>query len=308
MPRMDAGPILLLDSASLYYRSYFALPESMQAPDGHPHNAIRGFFSTIARLRHTFAPSGLVAAWDSDWRPQWRVDLIPSYKTHRVATENDREFLEDTPDTLGPQIGAIRALLEGWGVPVVGVEHYEADDIIASLARAYDDVVVVSGDRDMVQVVSEKTHLLLAVNGGMDKWPLLDPATVRERYGVSPERYVEVAAMRGDPSDGLPGVPGIGEKTATKLIAEFGGLRALLEAAGGESLQRPLTPRLAQLLTTHAHYLEAAVRVSTAVTDIALPQFSPVIPVQPVQPVVLEELCAAWGVQRQVYEALGLVG
>lgn len=307
MPQMDAGPILLLDSASLYYRSYFALPESMQAPDGHPHNAIRGFFSTIARLRQRFSPSGLVAAWDADWRPQWRVDLIPSYKTHRVATEDDVKALEETPDTLGPQIGAIRELLEAWGVPVVGVEGYEADDIIATLAKSYDNALVVSGDRDMVQVVSERTHVFLAVNGGMEKWPLLDPRAVRERYGVAPDQYVEVAAMRGDPSDGLPGVPGIGEKTATKLITEFGGLREVLGAAADDHVERPLTPRLAQLLNSHSDYLDAAVRVSTATTDVALPRISPLIPQRPANPKALEQLCTEWGVTRQVYEAIDLV-
>lgn len=306
MPQMDAGPVLLLDSASLYYRSYYALPESMQAPDGHPHNAIRGFFSTIARLRQRFSPSGLVAAWDTDWRPQWRVDLIPSYKTHRVATEDDLQALEETPDTLGPQIGAIHELLDAWGVPVVGAEGYEADDIIATLAKTYDNAVVVSGDRDMVQVVSESTRVFLAVNGGMEKWPLLDPGGVRERYGITPDQYVEVAAMRGDPSDGLPGVPGIGEKTATKLITEFGGLHEVLVAAADGPVERPLTPRLAELLNTHADYLDAAVRVSTAATDVALPKLSPLIPNEPARPKALEQLCAEWGVTRQVHEALDL--
>jgi 5'-3' exonuclease len=234
------------------------------------------------------------------------VNLIPSYKTHRVATEEDLVALEETPDTLGPQIGAIYRLLDAWGVAVVGVDGYEADDIIATLARTYEDVVVVSGDRDMVQVVSETAQLFLAVNGGMDKWPLLNWATVRERYGVTPDQYVQVAALRGDPSDGLPGVPGIGEKTATKLISEFGGLERVLEAAASESCERPLTPRLAQLLNTHSEYLAAAIRVSTAATDVSLPEISPAIPTEPRKPKEFEELCTDWGVRRQVHEALDL--
>lgn len=234
-------PLLVLDSATLYCRSFFALPESMTAPDGHPHNAVRGFLQTLARLIDRFQPGGVVAAWDADWRPEWRVELIPSYKTHRLATDTDLD--EELPDTLGPQNGAIAEILDAWWIPVLGAEGAEADDIIGSLSTSSNrknPMIVVTSDRDLLQVVSPTVSLLQMANGGMERWALLDPRSVEERYGIAPERYVDFAVLRGDPSDGLPGVRGIGEKTAAVLITAFGSLDALLDAASMSPV-RPLT-------------------------------------------------------------------
>jgi len=302
---MPTQPLLVLDSATLYYRSYFALPESMTAPDGHPHNAVRGFLQTLTRLIQRYTPGGLVAAWDVDWRPEWRVALIPSYKAHRLATEHDLQ--EDVPDTLGPQIGAIAGLLEAWGIPVLGAEGAEADDIIGTLSAAHppgDPMVVVTSDRDLLQVVSRSVSLLQMANGGMERWALLDPPTVVERYGIAPERYVDFAVLRGDPSDGLPGVRGIGEKTASALIAAFGSLEALLEGARSEPV-RPLTPRLAAILTESVEYIAAARAVVTVRTDVDLPRVALELPRVVRDPESLRELASEWGVQRFVDELLG---
>jgi len=290
--------LLLLDTASLYYRSYFALPESMRAPDGYPHNAVRGFLSTLERLLERFQPTRLAACWDADWRPDWRVSLIQTYKTHRLADgEADESGAEAEPESLGPQVAAIAALLDAMGIARPGVPGYEADDVIASLAaQQTGPTVVVTGDRDLVQVVRDGVHVLLTVNGGMDRWPLLDSAGVQERFGVEPGQYVDYAVLRGDPSDGLPGVPGIGAKTAATLLTAYGDLDRLLSAAA-RSPERPLTPRLAAALTAHEDSIRAARTVATAVRDLAV-AIDPVLPNAAADPDLLRSVAEEWGVVR----------
>lgn len=260
--------VIVLDSASLYYRAFHALPESMTAPDGYPNNAVRGFLSTVTRLVRQHDCGYVIAAWDDDWRPQWRVDLLPSYKAHRVAEEMGEGAMVPEaaePATLGPQAAAIAELLMAGGIPVLGAEGFEADDIAATVALGSPSIVV-TGDRDLVQVVSARTRVHLAVNGGLEKWPLLDPAGVVERFGVRPDQYVDLAVLRGDPSDGLPGVPGIGAKTAVALLQKWDDIDAVLDAAKSGA-GRPLTPRLAGLLLESQEYLARARQVATARSD-----------------------------------------
>lgn len=293
-----ARPLLALDSASLYYRSFYALPESMTSPSGRPHNAVRGLLSTISRLVERHRPVAVVACWDDDWRPQWRVDLVPTYKTHRLAVDGS----EAEPDSLGDQADALRRLLPALGVPVVGVPGFEADDVLGSVA-AQDprDVIVVSGDRDLVQLVEDRVCVLLAVNGGMDRWPLLDPEGVRERFGVPAERYADLAVLRGDPSDGLPGVPGIGERTAAALIAAFGGLDGIFAAAEAPP-QRPMTARLATLLIEHRASVRATEQVARIRRDVDLPGYVPAADVA-----AAAGLAREWGVTRQADELVALL-
>lgn len=305
---MSLRPVLVLDSASLYFRSFYALPESMTAPDGRPHNAVRGFLSTLARLVDAYAPRSVIAAWDADWRPAWRVALLPSYKTHRLADPSVADSGaggapagEMEPESLGPQALAIGRLLEALGVGVWGVAEHEADDVVASVAAQVDGpVVAVSGDRDLVQVVSASARLLLAVNGGMEKWPLLDPDGVRERFGVAADRYVDLAVLRGDPSDGIPGVPGIGAKTAAALVAAFGGLDDVLAAADVAPPVRPMTARLAAALVGSADEVRRSRVVATARPDLTLPGVPPALTAEPADPEALAATAAEWGVRRQV--------
>lgn len=295
---------MILDTASLYYRSFYALPSSMTAPDGSPHNAIRGLLQTVERLRERFDPTTLIAAWDADWRPGWRVELLPSYKTHRLATES--EEAEGEPDELGPQIGAIHEILRAWGIPVVGVEEFEADDVAGTLAHLAGKLdlstVVVTGDRDFVQLVDDTTRILMTVKGGMDAWPLLDAAAVEERFGVSPAQYLEVAALRGDPSDGLPGVHGIGEKTATRLIQQFGDLGGVQRACAAQPLVKPLTPRLAGLISEHNEYLRTALKVSQIRRDVPIANAALLVkePIRssPSSPHEWDAAVDEWGVRR----------
>lgn len=309
-----AGPVatdvLILDTASLYYRSFFGLPSSMRAPDGFPHNAVRGLLQTIDRLRERYSPRTIIAAWDTDWRPQWRVDLLPSYKTHRLASPE--ELTEDEPDELSPQISGIHRILSSWGVPVVGVDGFEADDVAGTLAAVAATegrrTVIVTGDRDFVQLVDERTRVLMTVKGGMDAWPLLDAQAVIDRYGVAPDRYLDVASLRGDSSDGLPGVHGIGEKTAVRLIQQFGDLAGLQQACDAEPLVKPLTPRLAGLIRDHEAYLRTAIAVSAIRRDVPIPHAADLVhqpvPSEPQDSVAWAEAVDEWGVRRFAESAM----
>lgn len=290
--------LVLLDTASLYYRAYYALPESMTAPDGHPNNMLRGMLSTMTKLVKQLEPTALAACWDGDWRPQWRVDALPSYKTHRLADEGGDA--EEVPDTLSPQISALALILDAAGIARPGALGYEADDVIATLASTKrGGVTVVSGDRDMVQLVSDRVRVLLAVNGGMEKWPLLTPELARDRFDVDPSVYVDFAALRGDSSDGIPGIHGIGPKTAAALINHFGSLEATLAAAADGPVAKPLTPRLAGLLVDHADQALMARFVSMAATDAPVTDIATAIPSVPADPSQLSSLLEAWGVERQ---------
>ncbi len=297
-------PLLVLDSASLYYRAFYALPEKMTAPDGRPHNAIRGFLTTVTRLVDLHGPRAIVACWDNDWRPEWRVELIASYKTHRVADPQEpgaAAASEAEPESLGPQAEAIAEFLDSVGIPRWGRDGYEADDVIGSVTtQALGPCVVVSGDRDLVQLIDASTWLHLTVNGGMDKWPMLDADAALTRFGVLPERYVDVAVLRGDPSDGLPGVPGIGAKTAVALVVAFGDLEGILAAATDATPTRPMTPRLAQTLKQNADLVRRARQVTSVVRDLPLPGVVPSVSSTPVDPERLAALTEQWGVQRQV--------
>jgi 5'-3' exonuclease len=285
--------LLALDTATLYYRNFYALPESLTAPDGFPNNAVRGTISMLTSLIQRWQTTDVAACWDADWRPQWRVDLIPSYKTHRLADDDS----EEEPDTLGPQIGAIAELLDAVGIARPGHAEYEADDVIGTLARTSSDCVVVTSDRDLVQVIDgTRVRLHLMTNGGQDAWPVLDARAATDRFGVPPDRYVDMAVLRGDPSDGLPGAPGIGPKTAVQLIHTFGDLESVI-AQASEPI-KPLTPRLAAIVSSHADDLRRAREVAEVVTDIQV-SAEPWSPAR-VRPRVLDRLAREWGVERYI--------
>jgi 5'-3' exonuclease len=262
--------LVLLDSASLYFRAYFALPESMTAPDGTPVNAVRGFADTVARILVDRRPSRLVACLDADWRPAFRVALLPSYKAHRVAEEAvDGE--EQVPDTLSPQVPIIFDVLRAAGLAMAEAAGHEADDVIGTLVaqETADPVDVVTGDRDLFQVVRDAPTpaRVTYVGRGWAKAEVLGPAELAVKYALpttdTGPAYADMAALRGDPSDGLPGVPGIGEKTAAKLMTDFGSLEALLAAAEDGRVPARIRAKLAAA----ADYLVAAPGVVRVVTD-----------------------------------------
>ena len=263
--------LMLLDTASLYFRAFYGVPDTVTAPDGRPVNAARGLLDMIAKLVTTYEPTHVVACWDDDWRPQWRVDLIPSYKAHRVAELVEAApDVEEVPDPLEAQIPVIRAELDALGIPIVGVAQHEADDVIASFAaQSGMPVDVVTGDRDLFQLVDDARGIRVIYTGrGMSNLEVLDEASVTAKYRVLPSQYADYAVLRGDASDGLPGVAGIGEKTAATLLAAHGdlaGIRAAAEAGEG------MTAGIRAKLLAAADYLTVAPTVVEVVRTLDLP-------------------------------------
>lgn len=296
---------MLLDTASLYFRAYFGVPDSVRAPDGTPVNAVRGLLDFIARLVQDHHPDDLVACWDDDWRPQWRVDLIPSYKAHRVAQETPvGPDEEEIPDTLSPQVPIIEAVLAALGIARVGAEGYEADDVIGTLAgRAKGPVDIVTGDRDLFQLVDDARGVrVLYPRKGVGDCDLVDEELIREKYGVRADRYADFAALRGDASDGLPGVKGIGEKTAAQLITEYGDLAGVRAAAADRASK--LTPAKRRGILEAAEYLDVAPKVVRVAGDVPLPEFDPALPTDPADPELLQALVARWGLGGAVGRVL----
>jgi 5'-3' exonuclease len=312
MTAMGTERLMLLDSASLYYRAYFGVPDSVKAPDGTPVNAVRGFLDMIASLVVARRPTHLVACWDDDWRPAFRVAAIPSYKAHRVAVAVPDDVgvdVEVTPDTLAPQVPVIVDVLAAFGIVRLGHPGFEADDVMASMAeRSAGDgrsIEVVTGDRDLFQLVDDarSIRVLYTAKGGVRNLDVVDEARLRERYGITGGRqYAALAALRGDPSDGLPGVPGIGEKTAAGLLAKVGDLPGLLRAlddgdpaVGGAARLRLLAAR---------DYLAVAPSVVDVVRDIPLPAVDARLPEQPADPEALLELAERWGLSSSCERVL----
>ncbi|GAA0378217.1 5'-3' exonuclease [Streptomyces blastmyceticus] len=288
--------LMLLDTASLYFRAYFGVPDTVRAPDGTPVNAVRGLLDFIARLVQDHQPDDLVACMDFDWRPQWRVDLIPSYKAHRVAEEVEGgPDEEETPDTLSPQVPVIESVLDAVGIARIGAAGYEADDVIGTLAvRAPGPVDIVTGDRDLYQLVDDRRGVrVLYPLKGVGTLQTVDEALLREKYGVDGAGYADLALLRGDPSDGLPGVPGIGEKTAAKLLTAHGDLAGIMAAA--EDPAAKLTPTQRKRLLEARPYLAVAPKVVRVASDVPLPTFDAALPREPHDPMALEALAEQWG-------------
>jgi 5'-3' exonuclease len=282
---------MLLDTASLYYRAFFGVPDTVRAPDGTPVNAVRGLLDTISRLVRGRQPTRLVACLDADWRPAFRVAAIPSYKAHRLAADGT----EETPPALAAQIPVIEEVLNVSGMAVAGQPGFEADDVMATLsARSADPVDVVTGDRDLFQLVDDArgVRVIYTVRGLLNM-DVIDEAAVTAKYGIPGRAYADFAALRGDPSDGLPGVPGVGEKTAGALIRTFGTIEGIITAleAGHGGFPRGSRDKLEKA----RDYLDVSLSVVRVVEDIPLPEISGQLPVVPADAVRLKELGDRWG-------------
>ena len=288
---------MLLDSASLYFRAFYGVPATITAPDGTPNNALRGFLDMIGRLLDTYSPDGLIACLDNDWRPQFRVEAIPSYKQHRVADENANT--EDTPEDLAPQVPAILQTLDAIGICSVGVDGTEADDVIGTIAATGGPYDVVTGDRDLFQVIDDARGVrVLYTARGLGNMEIMDDAALLRKYGVLPRQYVDFATLRGDASDGLPGVRGIGEKTAAALLNHYEDLRTLRAAVvAGEP--GPIKPAQRSSLVAAADYLDAATNVVSVRRDLQI-DADPRLPRSPADPELLDELVARWGIASSV--------
>lgn len=281
---MSEPRLMLFDTASMYFRAFHALPTSMRAQDGRSVNAVRGLLDFLARFISQYSPTHVACCWDESWRPAWRVGLIPSYKAHRVAYGD----VEIVPDELDVQIPLIREVLAALGLPVLGALGYEADDVIGTLAaRAAMPCDVVTGDRDLFQVVDDARAVrVLYLGRGVANHDRVDAGWVRGKYGVEPSGYVDFAVLRGDPSDGLPGVAGIGDKTAASLVSAYGDLAGIVTAAQAGRL----SPKIALSLKASIDYLAAAGEVVAVATDVDLPQVALDLPHSPVDPDAFDRL------------------
>ncbi len=268
--------LMLIDSPSLWYRAYYGMPQTMVAPDGTPVNAIRGYLDMTARLIGMYKPNRIVACIDSDWRPTWRVELFPNYKANRLDGDGEEE-----PETLTPQIPILLDLLDLFGIAVVGVDDYEADDVMATFAtREVGPIRIVTGDRDLFQLVDDEADIsVVYLAKGVSQHDLVDRAYIANRYGIPGDRYALFAIFRGDPSDGLPGVKGIGEKGAALIANNFATTTAALQ--GAKNGDQCLPPPLVKKIIAGAEYLKIAPTLVGCAIDVAIPQMDISIPKAP---------------------------
>ena len=304
-----SGPerLMLLDSASLYFRAFFGVPDQRSSPTAPPNNAIRGFFDMIASLIEQHRPTHFVACWDNDWRPAFRVDAIPTYKAHRVAEGAGPEE-ESVPDELGPQVPVIVDALAALGFVRIGSDGYEADDVIGTLthlSRGVRSVDVVTGDRDLFQLVDDAAgvRVVYTARGGVRDSDIVDEAFLRTKYGVaSGQAYADMATLRGDSSDGLPGVAGIGEKTAVRLIETYGDLATLRAAVDGGDPAIKGAQR-ARLEAASA-YLDVAPMVVKVAHDAAVPDVDTRLPTAVADTRLLSKVASEYGVASSLERVL----
>ncbi len=291
--------LMLLDAAGLYFRAFHGVPTSVTAPDGTPVNAVRGFLDMCATLVAARRPSDLVACWDDDWRPAWRVQLVPAYKAHRT----DPGGGEEAPAALAAQVPVIADVLDAIGVARVGCADHEADDVIATLARRHArrgvPVEIVTGDRDLLQLVDDDLGVrVLYTARGVRRLEVMDATAVQDAHGVLPHQYADAAVLRGDPSDGLAGVRGVGARTAADLVRRFADLPGVLAAV--DRHDATIRSALAAAIRESREYLVRAERVVRVVDDLPIPEVATAVPTSPRDPRGLAALADRWGIAGAV--------
>ncbi|MFV2040332.1 MAG: 5'-3' exonuclease H3TH domain-containing protein, partial [Acidimicrobiales bacterium] len=249
--------VMLIDGNSLTYRAFFALPTDMATASGQVTNAVFGFTSMLINLMRDHRPDNIAVSFDLP---------VPTFRHHRVPTY--KAGRKETPDILRQQMGLVRQVVQTLEIPIVEIEGYEADDVLATLATqardAGDDVIVVTGDRDVYQLVEDPHIKVLYNKRGVSDYALYDEAGIEERTGVKPSDYVIYAAMRGDTSDNLPGVPGVGEKTAAKLVNSYGTIDGIFAHVEDQ------TPKLRENLASHEDTVRLNAEVMVLVRDVPL--------------------------------------
>jgi len=309
-PTLPTQRLMLLDSASLYFRAFYGVPDQRSSPDEPPTNAVRGFLDMIATLVTTHRPTHLVACWDNDWRPGFRVNAIPTYKTHRLAEGSAVQ--EESPPDLTPQVPLIVNALQALGIARIGSDGYEADDVIGTLthrARGRQRVDVVTGDRDLFQLVDDDAGVtvLYTARGGVRDPDIVTQAFLQSKYSVpTGQAYADLATLRGDASDGLPGVTGIGEKTAATLINRYGDLRGLRRALAEGDPQLKGAQR--QRLEAASAYLDVAPTVVQVALDAPVPDFDAALPRQVGNLTQLSSLASGYGLTNPINRVLSALG
>lgn len=297
--------LMLLDSASLWYRAYYGMPDTLLSPSGTPVNAIRGYLDMTARLITMYSPNRIVACIEGDWRPTWRVELFPDYKANRLEEGSE---VEEEPETLTPQIPILLDLIDAFGIPMVGVDDYEADDVMATFAvREKGPIRVVTGDRDLFQMVDDKKDVkIVYLARGISQHDLVDSRWVSEKYGIPGDRYALFAMFRGDPSDGLPGVKGIGEKGAALIANHFATVDDAL--AGALAGHEALPPALAKKIVAGSDYLKIAPTLVHCAKDVAIPQMSIDMPKKPADLSQIYQMKEEFGLGASVDRLISALG
>lgn len=289
---------MVLDTASMYFRAFFGVPE-IKATDGTNVNAVRGLLDFIARLVGDYRPTHLVCAWDNDWRPQWRVDLVPSYKAHRVVAElpGPRPDIEEVPDPLEAQIPIIVETLAALGICVIGADGYEADDVIGTLATdAGMPVDIVTGDRDLFQLVDDEAEVrVLYIARGVGRHERVTDQVVVDKYAVHAHQYADFATLRGDASDGLPGVAGVGDKTAATLLQRYSDIPGIVAAATDDDSDLGPGPR--NKIRQSLDYLAVAPQVVAVARELDLGDADTTLPRTPHDPEAVLALSERWNLE-----------
>jgi 5'-3' exonuclease len=268
---------MLLDSASLWYRAYFGMPDTLVSPTGQPVNAIRGYLDMTSRLLIKYQPNRIVACLEGDWRPSWRVELFPDYKLNRL----DDEGAEEEPDTLGPQIPILLDVLDSLGIPLLGVDDYEADDLMATFSvKQPGPVRIVTGDRDLFQLADDERDVkIVYLAKGISNHDLVDLKWIQDKYQIPGDRYALFAMIRGDSSDGLPGIKGIGEKGAMLITNLFKTMPEVMQAAAGADER--LSPNIRKKLLESSQYAAIAPKLVGCALDVAIPEMEISMPKKP---------------------------
>ena len=297
--------LMLLDSASLWYRAYYGMPDTLLSPSGMPVNAIRGYLDMTARLITMYSPNRIVACIEGDWRPTWRVELFPDYKANRLE---DGSEVEEEPETLTPQIPVLLDLIDAFGIPMVGVDDYEADDVMATFAvREKGPIRVVTGDRDLFQMVDDKRDVkIVYLARGISQHDLVDSKWVAEKYSIPGDRYALFAMFRGDPSDGLPGVKGIGEKGAALIANHYATVEEAL--AGARAGDAVLPAALAKKIIAGEEYLKIAPTLVHCAKDVAIPAMDIKMPSKPSDLSLIYQMKEEYGLGASVDRLISALG
>lgn len=288
--------LMLLDSASLWYRAYFGMPDTLVSPTGQPVNAIRGYLDMTSRLLVKYQPNRIVACLEGDWRPSWRVELFPDYKLNRL----DEEGGEEEPDTLGPQIPILLDVLDALGIPLLGVDDYEADDLMATFSvKQPGPIRIVTGDRDLFQLADDKRDVkIVYLAKGISNHDLVDLKWIQDKYQIPGDRYALFAMIRGDSSDGLPGIRGIGEKGAMLIANLFKTLPEVMEAAANSDER--LSANIRKKLLESSQYAAIAPKLVGCALDVAIPEMEITMPKKPKSLEKIERLKEDFGLGASI--------
>ena len=296
--------LMLLDSASLWYRAYFGMPDTLVSPSGLQVNAIRGYLDMTSKLINLYKPNRIVACLEGDWRPSWRVELFPDYKMNRL----DESGEEEEPDTLSPQIPILLDLLEALGLPMLGVDDYEADDLMATFAvNQPGPVRIVTGDRDLFQLVDDRRDVkVVYLAKGIANHDLVDLKWIEQKYEIPGDRYGLFAMIRGDASDGLPGIKGIGEKGAASIAKQFTNLDDVMKAATNDDER--LTTNIRKKLLESAEYAKIAPKLVGCAIDVSIPEMTIDLPKKPLDTKKIQEIKEEFGLGTSVDRIMNALG